>query len=216
MKTFLLSIVLVVLLAGLSAVTSAEAGEVALSPIYTLYNDNEMESSLGLKLTYKPKESFYAWASAEELLRRFSGQECIDMQIYGVGLGLLEEIVDGLFLSIDTGYFLPHRRKTRPAFHADGALLHMIDVLGSYAKSWTHYGYEIGGGFGGSVGIAFDYELTDRWRIGGWTAYRVLKLEEFVFGYDEDAFDSGLPHHEVFEHTSFSGMQFGFKVIIGL
>lgn len=210
---------LLLIMAGLSAVAFlAKAGEIGIGPVYTLYNSNEMESSLGLKGTYSARrmaqsaQHIYLWASAEELLRRYGGQECIDLRLFGIGLGIEKEMWREFQFHIDGGYFDPHA-KTRPAFHADGAW-YAFRILGPYGDDfqWKHYGYDIDGGFGGSIGLSFNRDLTDQWAIGGGAGYRYLKLCESVYGWNEDVYDGSKPHWEIYQDTSFSGIQIGMKV----
>lgn len=185
------------------------AVELSVAPTYNLYEGGEMEAAFGLKATLG-NERFYAFASGEELLRRYGGQECVDITLLGIGIGAQRELVEDLLVSFDFGWFIPDSA-TRPPFDYDGAWYAFSNTLGISIGDpryhfWEHYSHDIKSNLGASIGISFRRPISKRFNLSIGIRYRYLKLSEAVYGWDGE-YDGDAPHWEIFPNTNFSGAQ---------
>ena len=196
---------------------NASAVELSVMPFHATYQSNNLDNDTGIRLQLG-HANYFLWGSLESSLVRFGGQQCVDVQLIGAGLGVKTKPFHGFSLSLDGGYFFTDH-KIHKSFYFDGAWYafaeHLIwqDGTAQHRTHWDHYDYQLKDGFGGSVGAAYRKSFfDDRLTLGCLVGYRYLRLEQAIRGWN-GAFDASLPHWEVFRDQDFSSIFTG--LIIG-
>ena len=212
MKRFLL---LLILLLPPSSVTALELSVI---PYHATYQSDNLDNDLGIRVQLGHK-NYYLWGSMETPLLRFGGQQCVDIQLLGLGWGVKTKSYGGFSLFIDGGYFLTDY-KTLWAFHFDGAHYAFSTILGistgdSRYYFWDHYDYRLKDGFGGAIGMSYSKVFfEDHLSLGVMVGYRYLRLEQSVWGWN-GTFDPSQPHWEVFRYQDFSSIYGGIVIRVG-
>ena len=204
-----LTMLLVALVLPLFALP-AFAAEVNLMGMYSLYKNENLESGRGLKLSvdslwssHEEKSSHntgvYPWASHEETLLRFGGQEMADIKILGGGFGIQKK---GWF--VELGYYWP--RVNLRTSHKEALWLEMNKVVQPSLDPASYHGngfeYKISGDFGVSLGTKSEYQIwTDGLHFTFSVVYRWLRFEDVV----TCRFPDG-GYWEVYDYRDFSGV----------
>lgn len=199
---------LFVFLAMVMICGTANAWELSLEPMYTIYNSSGLKNELGAKIRLG-YDAFYAWASEERAIRRFRDQDAMRLALWGYGIGAEIEVFKGLYVSADIGRYEPKIRTwPAPVSLSGGYPQWLLDIDDD---GWHYFQYRIDKGYGGSIGMRYRKDLGDRWRFGAGLAYRYLELREDVIGRDYYFAPNSTTHWYVNGDQSFSGMQLGFS-----
>ena len=156
----------------------------------------------------------YLYLSQDRVPVRFSGQRGDDLTISSLGFGVERELVDGLILFCDMGWY-------EPTFSLEGKDLklwgeplseglniylnqHVDSRLGYY--EWDFYSLEYAGSIGGKIGLSFQYPLTSKFLAGFTVGFQYLRFHEDVKGRDYGPYRG---HWEWREDRDFSNYQMG-------
>ena len=206
---FILTAMAAIILSAV-AFDSAGAIEVGVAPVYHIYApDSLLDNGKGLVLSGSLND-FFAELSYEDTLLRFGGQECVDIELYGLNIGYKRLLPIKSFGNIEgfisLGYYYPDTQ-TRPAFHFDGAW-YAFNILGPHGNDyhWDHYSYELHPDIGCTLGGRYLHPIGERLTIGGGLSYRWLSLKEEVYGWN-GAYHPSDPHWEISPKRTMSGMR---------
>jgi hypothetical protein len=211
-------LVLVILFLFFSTVSYAQEKkkdfELTVDGIYVLYNDKDLrDNGTGVKATARYKW-FYLWGSWESTELRLSGQQSGGIDVFGFGIGTKLEIVKGLKIFLDGGYYIPNaeleKNASDPA-HNEGIKykwykdLEEKGLLYLYPK-FPNYSYELKGNFGATIGAEFVHEIYKGVNLNLFGGYRFLNLREDWDAYPNENLGFCI---QTKEKRDFSGGMFG-------
>lgn len=158
-----------------------------------------IESRPIYQLDYSLYKNLSAYASYEETLIRYRGQELGDLKVVGLGFRLKREIGKNLSLNLNLGYYLPTVKRRQASSEALCIEMSQIVYIEDPSQLNDHYNYYLENAIGATVSI----ETKLLWeRLNLSFGYRFLKFEE-VMTCRADRFGDG--HWEIFKYRDFSG-----------
>ena len=184
------------------------AGEIAVTSTYNIYQSEKLEAAPGLKLS-GGADHLYVWGSYENTLLRFGGQESVDINLYGAGLGFRGRM-EAVTLFMEIGYYYP-RYNVSPLFSIESASYAFFESIGLHSP-FAHHLYDLSGGFGGQLGIEISHKLTDFISVSGVVAYRALTLKETIYAHNGSMVYAD-SHWEIFTERDFSAWQVGLTFV---
>ncbi len=198
MKALISKLTVLFMIISVLIVTPTFGTKLNFTGVYSLYQNENLDSGRGLKLSADFNSPLYPWASYEETMLRFAGQEMSDMKVYGGGFGIKK---DGWFAEL--GYYLPKyelRNSYKEALwlEINRVVSPGLDPAGYHGNGFT---YEINDDFGLAVGKEFEYPLTDSLSLQFAAIYRWLRFKDVIICH----FDS-TTYWEVYAYRDFSGV----------
>jgi len=182
--------------------------DVSAEVYYNVYVSEKLEAGPGVKLKISG-ETLYVWGSYEQTMTRFGGQEAIDINLMGAGIGMRRKL-DGFHLWAEAGYYVPST-KYRIPWH-EAARYEMNSVVTGATRYWDVYEYDLRARPGGALGISYLYN-ADPWVISLNSTYRYLRLEEWILGHNSDWQGPGTgPWWEICRDRGFSAWQIGLSL----
>lgn len=171
---------LFVLLTMIILLTTGEACAAGLETQMTFnnYNLGALDSSLGLRVY--GGDRFRVWGSYESTMLRYGGQETADIDLFGIGIGY-EDKWKSFSYHIDLGYYEPQTSIRGGA--AEGINIEMSRMLYPRYPSidylrYSYPEYDLHGNFGGSIGMAFNHQISKCLDVHLGIDYRLLSLQE--------------------------------------
>ena len=172
---------LVLALIGLCALifpVSSHALTASLQYQHVIYDDSELEPSGGLRLSLCGKR-FSLGLSYESTLLVLGGQEAVDIDLWGLGLGA-RMARQPFTLQFGLSYYFPDI-EYRGAFR-EAMWLHVNHIYPEGAhdsyNSPDEYAYELHGGLGSHIKLSAEHELCERLWLNISLGYRYLRLTE--------------------------------------
>lgn len=169
---------------------------------------------LELKADYR---GYLAWISYEESMLRYVGQECVDISLWGAGLGYEIEVVKNLSVAIKGGYYFPvknYRNTYQEAIYRQ-MYAYTYPVEGwqpggdvSYIENTCDY--EINGNFGGSVEANWTIPITDWLNLDLLAGWRYLNLKDRISANISGLYEGAF--HEFIVNRDWSGGVIGVSV----
>lgn len=184
----------------------AQAIDLLLEPVYSTYQNNNLDNALGVEIRVGYKNAFL-WASYEAPLLRFGGQECIDLQILGAGIGARTPLYYGFRGFFGIGYYKISSTIKWP-FYLDGYLYAFQEFLGT-TQEWEHVDYQIKDSMGSMIGVQYQKNITDDLFIGGMIDYRFLRASQSIYGWNGELDPEAMLHWEVSKYEKLSSIRVG-------
>ena len=181
-KTLLFFILgLIALLGGFFVADIVFGAELQVSPTYSHFNYEGIESGPGLKVAVS-HDWFRLWGSWQHTCRTEHRQELGKLELLGVGLGVQADIGKNLMFCIDVGYFYPY---INPGSSANEAMfLYIVNQLPANPV-YGRYEYDVSGNIGGSIGVKYS---RAGWFLG--VDYTFLRCHERISAYHSTGFVS--------------------------
>lgn len=193
--------------------------DLSIKGVYTVYQDRDLQKDgTGIKGELRWKY-VYLWGGWERTEMRLTGQRAGELSLYGFGLGSKIELVKGLSIFGEVGYYIPNSDLANdPMKYSEGIYYKWVKLAAdtgcpdptATAQKYNSYTYELNSGIGGSLGLEFRQEIYKELFLGLFGMYRFLNLRE-----DWDARDlrptNQYPNAwlQTKEKRSFSGGVFG-------
>jgi hypothetical protein len=189
----------------------------------------DIDSHTGIKLSFgHDKLPVYLWGSADKIDTRLVGLRGPHYTVYGAGLGLKKEIIKGLSLHIEGGYFMPKGDMPYTRFpinweQTEGITRYLnnrynatSDPNGDPNSPENFRGgvfdatsVECSSGYGGEIGFSYDYELIEHLSISASGAYRMIRFGETINGYNDEWLPGWWQH---VEDRDLSGIKLGISL----
>ena len=151
---------------------------------WNVYSDKSLTtgSEIEAQLQWKNFYLFGSWAKAQMSMY---GQDAGAPTLYGIGLGVNAEVVKGLKVYGQAGYYFADMRMER----ADEIFYYKkVDWLNStmfhqkqkayFMDNFQNYEYELGGGFGMRMGLTYSYKLYKGLYGNFHAGYQFLNIAE--------------------------------------
>jgi len=212
-----LIIILSILL--LLPISTTFASDIRLSYKATFPNSDALSTTGGVEFEAS-HEGYLAWMSYEESMLRFVGQECVDISMFGMGLGYRLPIVKNLSVAIKGGYYKPFHNYRATYQEAIYRQMHAY-VENAEGQNWRDNGidydiasaeYDIYGGFGGEIEVNWTVPLFDWLNLDLIAGWRYLNLKDRISANinglgpeHDDLSETGSPYHEFLQYRNWNG-----------
>jgi hypothetical protein len=163
----------------------------------------------GIQLSYKFDNPLYVFASYD-VAEIIPIQYSFDYEFFGLGVGMRKQVMDGLELFGQVGYYIIENSMGYREGYTEG-MHYYFNMRYPYDRT-RFFGHEVRNDntIGGSFGLRFSHALTEHWSVGLSGSVRWLKFTEHLYADRDDIYGIEYPRYWIAEgERDFTSLNLG-------
>ena len=151
---------------------------------WTVYSDKTLTTGSEVEAQFQWK-NFYLFGSWAKSHMHFYGQDAGQPTIYGFGLGVNADVVKGLKVYGQAGYYFANMQMERADeifYYKKVGWLNETAFTPAqkayFIDNFQKYEYELGGGFGMRMGLVYSYQIYKGLHANFHAGYQFMNLDE--------------------------------------